>query len=195
MVLRKQTGFGIIEVMIVLAVSGLLATLGFSGQREVRARAQFTSGLESVSTKLVGLRNQVYSTVSNGPGTAVSGKVVYGVMACFTPNSGNYTVYNLTQNIDTADTPAINGSGSTNIIPWGVTSTGSSDYKAVIFARDQNSGRLQTFTWSGTDSDCQGALNSLPTSSIDLDFKDSSNHEGKVQVDPTAGTINRSYSN
>lgn len=72
MVKKFQSGFTLIEVSIVFAISGLLILVVFAGQRGLRARTQFDSAVDRVVSSATSARNQTIAavnTVGIGDGT------------------------------------------------------------------------------------------------------------------------------
>jgi prepilin-type N-terminal cleavage/methylation domain-containing protein len=62
-----QSGFTLIELILVTAIAGLLVVIVFAGQQQVRARAQFDSDIGSVIQEFAYARNYSNSNV-NGEG-------------------------------------------------------------------------------------------------------------------------------
>ncbi len=61
---QRQGGFTMIEVMIVLGISGLLLLITFFGQGNIRTQAQFQDSVESLRSKLERLKDEVTTTAS-----------------------------------------------------------------------------------------------------------------------------------
>ena len=52
MIIKSESGFTIIEVMLVLGITGMLILISFIGQGSIREQTQFTNTAEDFLTKL-----------------------------------------------------------------------------------------------------------------------------------------------
>ncbi len=64
---QTQAGFTLIEIMLVMAISGMLLVIAFAGQRGIRSRTQFDAAV-----------NKVVSIIANARGEATAGVNVAG---------------------------------------------------------------------------------------------------------------------
>lgn len=191
----KSAGFTLIEVAMVIAATSILIPLIFLGQGTARSRAQFTASAEKLKANLVGLRNEANSTINTAGGGNTPGTVIFGTLACFTPGVSSYGVHTLTQPLGSGAAPSIS-STRTETIPNGTVPdwTPATQRRAVVFARDQNTGRLVVF--SGTDStnsDCRDALGVLTIANIDLPIKSPGGQRATLRVEAANNSINLVY--
>lgn len=161
----SQSGFTLIEIIMVMAVSAALGSMVLFGQAEVRKRAQFSDGIEKTKNALMGVKNEANTTVNAcfvPPGPCGSGgddtsHIVVGKLAEFTDDSSVIQVSTLLarcqdiacNNIDVflnkRDTYSIN-------IPWGVFfDDSSSDADAIAFIRSPQDGDMTVYTPLETD--------------------------------------------
>ncbi len=63
MKISSRSGFTIIEVMLVLAISGSLLAIGFVGRGRIREQTQFTDGVERLASSLKRFQSEATSTV------------------------------------------------------------------------------------------------------------------------------------
>ena len=63
MIIKSESGFTIIEVMLVLGITGMLILISFIGQGSIREQTQFTNTAEDFLTKLEGHKSEATRTV------------------------------------------------------------------------------------------------------------------------------------
>ena len=63
MIIKSESGFTIIEVMLVLGITGMLILISFIGQGSIREQTQFTNTAEDFLTKLEGYKSEATRTV------------------------------------------------------------------------------------------------------------------------------------
>ncbi len=71
--LRSQSGFTLVEIILVLAISSTMLTIAFVGQRQLRSRAQFDAAIEKVVSSISNAQNQAtagVNTQGSGDGLA-----------------------------------------------------------------------------------------------------------------------------
>ena len=100
---KGAQGFTIIEVLLVLSITGLLMLMSFFGQGSIRTQSQFRDSAEEFRASLESIKDQ--STTGVAPGekgckdidTVTSGNdascVINGRVVGFTANSDTYTIY------------------------------------------------------------------------------------------------------
>lgn len=153
---RFSTGFTLIEVMIVLAISSLLAVILITLYGSQQGRAQFADATESVVSKLQSVKTEVNSGFSTGSGN-MKERIFFGKAVVFAEGSQEYTVYTLTA--DNADTLSgleyVDGDGNgvpdveTVKIPWGVSfAQADSNLNTIIFTRNLSNAQLKTYIFS-----------------------------------------------
>ncbi|HEX3082446.1 MAG TPA: type II secretion system protein [Candidatus Saccharimonadia bacterium] len=69
MAVNKQAGFTLVELVLVLAISGSLLVMAFIGQRGLRSRAQFDADVNKLVSSIADAHNQSTAAVNiDGPG-------------------------------------------------------------------------------------------------------------------------------
>jgi prepilin-type N-terminal cleavage/methylation domain-containing protein len=61
---RSEAGFTLIELILVTAISGMLLTIAFAGQRGLRARAEFDATINKVVASAAAARNEAIAGVN-----------------------------------------------------------------------------------------------------------------------------------
>lgn len=73
---QGQAGFSLVELVIVMAITGSLAVIAFAGQRGLRSRAQFDAGIDRMVASIDDIHNQSTAGVNvkgNGNGSTTCG--------------------------------------------------------------------------------------------------------------------------
>jgi len=78
---NKESGFTLVELMIVMAISSALVVIAFVGQRQLRSRAQFDAAVEKVVSSVSSAHTQAVAGVN----ISSSGTVGTGVDNCLGP--------------------------------------------------------------------------------------------------------------
>ena len=139
---RNQRGLTLIEIVMSLAIAGLLAATVLTGRDALRARLQFSQGIDQVTQILTTARGEATGTVGNpdllNGGTSPNTQV-YGKSIQFTAGSSSVQVATLLA--DSTSGAIIPGTFDpyTVTIPWGVMPTTD---EFVVFGL-VGSGRLQ----------------------------------------------------
>ncbi|HVQ43632.1 MAG TPA: type II secretion system protein [Candidatus Saccharimonadia bacterium] len=63
MAIRKQLGFTLVEIVIVIAITGAIAVIALVGQRGLRSRAQFDAGVDKLVASVANAHNQATAGV------------------------------------------------------------------------------------------------------------------------------------
>ncbi|HSH31077.1 MAG TPA: prepilin-type N-terminal cleavage/methylation domain-containing protein, partial [Candidatus Saccharimonadales bacterium] len=186
-----QSGFTLIETVIVLAISGALVTIALSGQSQLRENSQFSDAIEKVKNNLVLVKNEANTTVNDrvdpNRGQDPAGRSLFGKMVEFTSGSDIMTVTTLTIN---QDLDQLQRQDSYSIrIPWGVTfnPAGGTARQYVTFTRDPNTGRMQTYTppdWPDAQLLRPDNYTAAIQAPVNLPFRDPSGRAATVTVDP-----------
>ncbi|MBP7017951.1 type II secretion system protein [Candidatus Saccharibacteria bacterium] len=99
---NKTQGFTIIEMLLVLAITGLLMTMTFFGQGSIRTQSQFRDSVEEFRASMESIKSQANNGVTSSPdgcGVVNSGSVgsnpgcvLYGRVIKFTNKTDEYVV-------------------------------------------------------------------------------------------------------
>lgn len=157
----SKTGFTIIEVMLVLGISGLLLLITFFGQGSIRTESQFQDSVEGLRAKLERIKDEVTTTVSSDElgcnNVALTGTkadcILFGKAVIFTNLTSNYIVKDII-----GDGPATGAPVSPSIpvtnpriyaqdnlsLPWGTLFVNPFGAK-IVFTRHSGTGELQTY--------------------------------------------------
>lgn len=95
---NSERGFTLIEITIVMAISAALITIAFVGQAGIRAKANFSDGLERSIGMIQQVKSEAYSTVS---ATGTYDTTFYGKAMLFdslAANNKRIQIYRLTKN-------------------------------------------------------------------------------------------------
>lgn len=145
----SRGGFTLIEVMLVLAITGALLATVFAGQAQLRAGIGFSSDIEKIANNISGVRSQALTAVSNGDGTSTT--QVVGQELKFDPVVPTQLAVNtllyIPNPVDPTDPEVAtinNAGGSNNInLPGGIEYAGAQS--KVYFERAPLTGELLTF--------------------------------------------------
>jgi prepilin-type N-terminal cleavage/methylation domain-containing protein len=150
MVTKQSYGFTLIELTIVLALTGGLMVIALTGQATVRNTAKFKDAVERVTTGLNVVRNQALTSriddiTATGADTT---KITYGKQVTILSNSSTFTVTDIIgtnpDQISLVGSQALSLGASYNLdIPWGTTYTGP-DLK-FVFHRLLNGAELHLY--------------------------------------------------
>lgn len=152
MLKRGQFGFTLIEVTLVLAISGLLGAVALAGQTQLRERARFTDSVEFTMNALAKVRNEANTTVQSlGTGANASGYMFFAKRVKFNLSSDLMNVDTLLFNPATNSIVAGAVDPYTVKLPWDFqyhNAVGAliSSSNEVIFVRWPYTGRLYTYT-------------------------------------------------
>ncbi len=161
----SKTGFTIIEVMLVLGISGLLLLITFFGQGSIRTESQFQDSVEGLRAKLERIKDEVTTTVSSDElgcnGVASTGTkadcILFGKLVAFDDQTSNYRVRDIIANGPATGAPVspsipvtiprFNGPQDNLSLPWGsIFDKQSSPFLSkVVFTRHSGTGELQTY--------------------------------------------------
>ncbi|MBI3983802.1 prepilin-type N-terminal cleavage/methylation domain-containing protein [Candidatus Microgenomates bacterium] len=197
----RTAGFTLIEVIIVLAISGALAVGLLNRYSITQRRARFTAAVEQTVARLDGFRNETSSSyVPGGDGGAAGGlgsdsQVFLGRLVTFNVNSSTLTVATLVaDNTDVRANVQTSGSANTFTIPWGVTIASATSFNQILFSREPASGLNNTYVMQGTDLNNNSNYNDDGTVTIRL-RSDNSAYLADIVIDAQTGSVNRSYLN
>ena len=188
----SQNGFTLIEVMLVLGISGLLLLITFFGQGSVRTQSQFRDAVEEFRASLEKIKDNVNTGVSaNELGCAGSGAgrnedcIQYGRAVTFDNNSSDYTITPLVGNGPSISKPLktvpVEGldirdqNASDNELLWGAQFT-DLDGTAIVFTRHSGTGELQTHAMS------ESALLTATPANVSALFNNSAGVEHTIQI-------------
>ena len=186
---RHQSGFTIIELMMVVAITSLMFTVAIFGQGAVRGRAQFTDAIESLETELEGAKTEAASGVnvtdySGGlnNGGSTPNTVLFGAMVVFDPNDSAYKTYILSHGDDQVISTAMVEQVDEKTTRWGVEFRGVRNFTydlaspaqvrttCLIFYRDLATGSLKSAVLSARNSisECRDDYDASTNRSVDL---------------------------
>lgn len=142
-------GFTLIEVIMVLAISSLLALILLGGYQETQKRERFRDSVERTVTLLEQTKNEANATVNVAGDGDTAGRLVFAKAVIFTDGSSDIEVVTLSA----ADREVLSGirqdDSRTVRIPWQVEFAGaSSTHKTVVFTRSVVTGQLDTYVLS-----------------------------------------------
>jgi prepilin-type N-terminal cleavage/methylation domain-containing protein len=101
MATRNQAGFTLIELVLVLAITGALLAIALVGQSELRSHAQFDATVEKLVTSVAEARDQATSGVNLSTGGAVG----TGATACPGGPAGEYVFEGVDWSADNSRLP------------------------------------------------------------------------------------------
>lgn len=194
---RRLGGFTLIEVMIVLAISSLLAIVLVGAYNGQQRRARFADAVESVVADLDRVKAEVAAGYSTGSGNSGS-RLFFGKAVVLAAN--NYQVQTLTSDFQDTVSGLQNASTLTSgNFAWGVTFTGADQsLSQIVFARNLADGQLKTYVLSASQS-LTTASNYNAISAANKAFLHFQDRTGElratVTVDPVSGHVSRTYDN
>lgn len=113
MKMRQNTGFTLIEVMIVVAISAMLATIIVIGQGAFMDRSRFNDAMDTLHSRLNQTRREVYAVVNGNTGFDCDGNnsevgtdtdcVLFGKAVQFNPDDTQVTTRTLVANLEGTD--------------------------------------------------------------------------------------------
>lgn len=130
--MKKQAGFTLIELMIVVAIVGILAAVAIPAYQDYTARARSTEGIAATAPYKQGVvdcfndQGDLANCTGGNNGVPADNTTGYGNIADITVTSGIITVTGTNGLSGTLTlTPSITG----NVLTWAA--TGTSDFSAV----------------------------------------------------------------
>lgn len=168
----KQDGFTLIEVMLVLAISGLLLLITFFGQGSVRTQSQFRDSVEEFRASLEKIKDDVNNGIApkdeSGCGTSQAAGsnancVQFGTVVAFERDTSNYFTFDIVglgpgAAIPDASLPVqsptpLEDTVTQRSLLWGSEFNFDVEgvQKAIAFTRHTGTGKLQTHVYSDQD--------------------------------------------
>jgi len=107
---KSESGFTLVEVMVVMAISSALVVIAFIGQRELRSRAQFDAAVEKVVSSVSAAQTQAVAGVNitnlgtigtgvdkcaGGPPPSVTNPVVFAGTSWTVDSTGPNVVFTI----------------------------------------------------------------------------------------------------
>lgn len=202
--LKGQAGISLVEVMLVMTITGLLGGAIVAGQTQLKSRARFTDSIETAKNDLAKIQNEAVTTVQEGGhGNNGSGLIFFAKRVIFTNGSNQMQVDTLLYNPATnaiepgaQDLHNVSLPGATYQTTIGsLTSTGNE----VLYVRWPTNGTLYTYTppigFSDHNFSSYDPYQSVNRSTRDFQFKDASitPHTATLSVNGATETITRVF--
>lgn len=210
---HTNTGFTLIEVMIVVAISSALATMIVIGHGAFMERARFNDAMDTVLSQLNRSRREVYAVVNENTGRDCSGSlnsdtgantdcVLFGKAVQFHPDSSQITIRTLVATLDgtnftnqeMAGLREITQMQRTSQLEWGVEFTGDGmSADTIVFGRNFTNGELDTYilpegrvtNWNEYTEDAR--------SEADFEFINPAGETGIIHVNESPNSLRRSF--
>lgn len=212
---QNQTGFTIVEVLIVIAISAVLASTIVAWQGKFIENARFTEAMDNIHSQLNKARREVYSVVNENPGMDCHGNsgtagtntgcVTFGKAVVFTQGSSQATVKTLVARVSGDDFTDLEvrylreiGSLERTIdLKWGVEfirgRRDGATVNTVVFARDFRTGDLQTYVMYSTNVTNWNSYTTGRRSEAVFRFESPEGSVGRIHVNETPDSLRRSY--
>lgn len=203
----KQAGITLVEVMLTLAISTMLLVTVLVGNGSIRARAQFSDGMERLKEMVLATKSEANtSNNTTGVGTGDSGLLVAGRLITFKADEKTATTSTV-MCPSTSGALRCNRGGAVVLrdtrtidLPWDITYQSlTADNQPVnapdltiMFARDDADGSFTGYWWAGKPSGVT-TLDTLFANQaiITLRFKSQTEKFGEVIVNPATGAVDR----
>ncbi len=202
---KSLMGFTLIELILVLAISSLLAVILLNNYTSTRRRAQFTDAIERVVTQLEQAKNEANTTVNSESSGTNSSRLVFAKSVVFsTAAPSQFRIYTLSaDNADALAGVSVEPGERSIDIPWGVSyqqSSGAniSNANTITFSRAVSNGVLNTYAYtaSGSAQIAAGDFSSGSTADqlqAQLLFTSPEGLQAFVRVNSISGTVIAEY--
>lgn len=190
--LREEQGVTLIEIIIALAIAGLLASSILFGRDNLRNQLKFSQALDTAVNTLQSAQTEAYTTV-NGSSTSSTPKgnddqyAILGRVITLTPNSSIIKVDTITYEI--GGNRRINSNTKdeyTVVVPWQIKYTGSAFPVYIVYSVFPD-GQLHAYTLNnnssfavGTQADGVGAGD---LHAVNYRFTGTGGQTGRLNVD------------
>lgn len=218
---RFSGGFTLIEVILVLAISSLLALILFNSYGDINRRTQFHDGIERIVTQLETTRNEANSTINaNANSGDDASKVNFSRVVNFfaNPVSGvsQMRVFKLSAdntegqptNVQlNVDATGAEGGPEVTDLKWGIKylpppPPSGSTHNYIVFARNLGDGKINTFSYTLSNSSqlkdpavvtfTVGSSNDTDVAALKFSSADNKLH-ATVRVNSATGEITKTY--
>jgi prepilin-type N-terminal cleavage/methylation domain-containing protein len=216
MSIQRQSGFTLIELILVMAISGALAAIAMMGFSTLRGQTQFSDSVERLKEDVLKSRQEALSTIKSSGGTDPT-KVTFGKLLTFTPGSStvqvqtlvtinNYQAGNVTSPTaaQAVTISAAPGDTSSYTIPWGITYANTqltgpplgaiqNSVVKVAYVRSGTDGALQTATSTTWGAVLTYGLFAPNGAKRNLNFVDPTGRKAFLTIDPTNNGVSRTF--
>lgn len=205
----RNSGFTIIETIIVTGIASLVALFAMTGISQIQRRSHFRDSVERLVSHLEVLKNEVSSGYITGQSTVSATRVHFGKVVTFTNGSSDYRVQSLTApDVDDCGTIApgncinnpITAEGLDNNFQLSWQTTVDNVARKVAFIIEPSNGDLNVYSLAPGDSiTAPGSYNAATdgrSGNLDTIIElESGGLQATIIIDSATGAITRTYDN
>ena len=196
--LKKTAGFTLIELVIVMAITSLLALIAIAGQGALQDQARFNNAIDKLTSTVA----EAYDEATAGVNTTAGPAVGTGITACPGGPAGQYVFAGVAWTADNSLTPgngspieleyyeALPGTTTACVFQTQVVSTlgdmtvsvGALPGERELFVRTATGGMQACPARLTDDAAAVFAAGTCTSADSTLTFNDSSGHQSQVQI-------------